>query len=621
MDPPSPTRRKLRADDEETVKLEQLGEWRRTHTCGELRLAHAGQTVRLAGWVHRCRDHGGVLFLDLRDRFGVVQTVLRPGEGDAEAVAELARDLRSEFVVAVDGVVAARPVEMVNPRLDTGEIEVLVSRIRVLNDSKTPPFTPDEGAQVGEDLRLQYRYLDLRRPELSQVLALRHRVCARVRNHLDAHRFLEIETPLLVRPTPEGARDYLVPSRVHPGCFYALPQSPQLYKQILMVSGMDRYFQLARCLRDEDLRADRQPEHTQIDLEMSFVGEAEIHALVEGLMAELWEAELGARLETPFPRISYHESMARFGTDKPDLRFELELTNVSEAVRGSGFTVFEQALSQGGRVRALNVPGGGALSRKAQDELEALAQRYGAKGLARAKANASGFEGGIAKFLDEATMSRLRGTSGCREGDLLLMVADRDEIACRSLGAVRSRLGSEWLAEHPEQAAQWRFLWVDRFPMFEKDPATGRLSPAHHMFTMPLEEDRHLLESEPERVRGRLYDLVLNGYELGSGSIRIHRRDIQEAVMRVVGMTAEEAEQRFGFLLTAFQYGAPPHGGIALGLDRIIMLMAGRSSLRDTIAFPKTTSAASLMDGCPAPVDPQELADLRIRLDPPAKGA
>ena len=603
------------------MKLEQLGEWRRTHTCGELRLAHAGEAVRLAGWVQRCRDHGGVLFLDLRDRFGVVQTVFRPAEGGAEEVAELARELRSEFVVALDGVVAARPAEMVNRRLETGEIELLVTRIRVLNDSRTPPFTPDEGAQVSEDLRLQYRYIDLRRPELSRIMALRHRVSARTRNYLDSHRFLEIETPLLVRPTPEGARDYLVPSRVHPGSFYALPQSPQLYKQILMVSGMDRYFQLARCLRDEDLRADRQPEHTQIDLEMSFAGEEEIHGLVEGLMKELWEAELDVPLATPFPRTSYHESMARFGSDKPDLRFDFELTDLSEAARGSGVAVFELALAEGGSVRGLNVPGGSALSRRAQDDLEALAQRYGAKGLARMKAGAHGFEGGIAKFLSDAAQARMRERSGSREGDLLMMVADRDETACRSLGALRSKLGNEWLSSHPEQAAQWRFLWVDRFPVFEEDPTTGRLSPAHHLFTMPLEEDLHLLESEPKRVRGRLYDLVLNGYELGSGSIRIHRRDIQEAVMRVVGVAAEEAEQKFGFLLTAFQYGAPPHGGIALGLDRIIMLMAGRSSLRDTIAFPKTTSAASLMDGCPAPVDPQELADLSIQLEPPNKGA
>lgn len=611
----------LRADDEEFVKLEQLGEWRRTHTCGELRLAHDGEPVRLAGWVQRSRDHGGVLFLDVRDRFGVTQTVFRPAEGDAGAVAELARELRSEFVVAVEGVVAARPAEMINPRIETGEIEILVSRIRVLNDSKTPPFIPDEGANVSEDLRLQYRYLDLRRPELAAVIALRHRVAARVRRYLDSQRFLEIETPLLVRPTPEGARDYLVPSRVHPGSFYALPQSPQLYKQILMVAGMDRYYQLARCLRDEDLRADRQPEHTQIDLEMSFVGEEEIHQLIEGLMVELWNGELGVLLETPFPRLSHHEAMARFGSDKPDLRFELELVDLGETVRGSGFGVFEHAIAAGGSVRGLNIPGGGALSRKAQDDLEELARRYGAKGLARTKATGSGFEGGIAKFLSDPMQTRVREQFGSRDGDLLVMVADRHEVACRSLGAIRSRIGNEWLAAHPEQAGTWRFLWVDRFPVFEEDAESGRLSPAHHLFTMPLEEDLHLLETEPRRVRGRLYDLVLNGYELGSGSIRIHRRDIQEAVMRVVGVTAEEAEQKFGFLLTAFQYGAPPHGGIALGLDRIIMLMAGRSSLRDTIAFPKTTSAASLMDGCPAAVDPQELADLRIRLEPPSKGA
>ncbi|MCA9726458.1 MAG: aspartate--tRNA ligase, partial [Candidatus Eisenbacteria bacterium] len=551
----------------------------------------------------------------------VTQAVLRPEDGGGPARTELARSLGSEFVIAIEGTVAARPPEMINSKIGTGEVEVIVDGLRILNDARTPPFTPDEAAHCSEDLRLEYRYLDLRRPDLISVLALRHRVAATTRRVLEGQSFLEIETPMLVRPTPEGARDYLVPSRVHPGSFYALPQSPQLYKQILMVSGVDRYYQLARCLRDEDLRADRQPEHTQIDLEMSFVGEEDIHRLIEGLMTEIWRTQLQVTLELPFPRMTYREAMARFGSDKPDLRFGFELVDLSEIVRGCGFAIFEQAIEAGGGVRGLVIPGGGSLSRKAQDELEALAQRYGARGLARAKVADGGLEGGVAKFLPGGIQTAMRDRAGARPGDLLVMVADRFGVACRALGAVRSRLGQQWLDTNPEAATSWRFLWVNEFPVFEEDGGSGRFVPAHHMFTMPMDEDLPHLESDPARVRGKLYDLVLNGFELGSGSIRIHRRDIQEAVMRVIGMSAAEAEERFGFLLKAFQYGAPPHGGIALGLDRIIMLMAGRSSLRDTIAFPKTTSAASLMDGCPAPVEAQELAELRIRLDLHNKGA
>ncbi len=598
------------------MKLEHLSDWRRTIRCGELRSDHVGDTVRLAGWVHRIRDHGGVIFLDLRDRAGVAQVVFRPGDGGDGDSSVIARELHSEYVVAVDGVVRRRPDDMVNPGMPTGEIEVEASSLLVLNDSRTPPFVLTESPTAGEDLRLEYRYVDLRRPELMQVLGMRHRLSRVVRSYLDGEGFWEVETPMLVRPTPEGARDYLVPSRIHPGHFYALPQSPQLYKQILMVSGFDRYYQLARCLRDEDLRADRQPEHTQIDLEMSFVGEDDIYGLIEGLMRECFREVLGVELEERFPRILYRDAMDMYGTDKPDLRFDFPMLDVSGAVRGCGFQVFESTLESGGVVKLLRVPGGGSLSRRDQDALEELAKRYGAKGLARAKVSSCALETGVAKFLPPAVHDGLIRMSGAEDGDLILMVADSWETACRSLGAVRSRLGKAWLSDHPDEAAKWRFLWVVEFPLFEKDQESGRLSPAHHMFTMPMEEDLELLETQPEAVRGRLYDLVLNGFELGSGSVRIHRRDVQERIMKVVGMPAGEAERRFGFLLKAFQYGAPPHGGIALGLDRIVMLLAGRTSLRDTIAFPKTTSAASLVDGAPAPVEPVDLRDLHLELRP-----
>ncbi len=597
------------------MKLDHLAGFRRTHRCGELDRSQTGQRVRLCGWVHRLRDHGGVLFLDLRDRTGLVQVVFRPGDGPDHPSAR-ARRLGSEFVVAVEGECVPRPENMVNPQMPTGAVEVEATSLFVLNDSETPPFVLEEAPSAGEDLRLEYRYLDLRRPELASVLGLRHRVAQAVRGYLDKQDFWEIETPVLVRPTPEGARDYLVPSRTHPGSFYALPQSPQLYKQLLMVSGMDRYYQLARCLRDEDLRADRQPEHTQIDLEMSFVGEEEVYALIEGLMRDVFGRVLETEIPTPFPRLVYREAMDRYGSDKPDLRFGFNLVDAAEAVQGSGFKVFDETLAAGGSVMLLRWPGGAAFSRKEQDELEEVAKRYGAKGLARAKVTAAGLEGGPAKFLSAEVQRALIEAAAAVEGDLLCLVADRREVACRSLGALRSRLGAAWLAENPDAARPWRFLWVTEFPLFEPDPQTGVLAPAHHLFTMPLEKDLPLVESDPARVRGRLYDLVLNGFELGSGSIRIHRRDIQEAVMNVVGITGEDAERRFGFLLKAFQYGAPPHGGIALGLDRIIMLMAGRPSLRDTIAFPKTTSASSLVDGCPAPVAPEDLRELRLRVDP-----
>jgi aspartyl-tRNA synthetase len=594
------------------MEIRNLDGWKRTHSCGALRAEDIGRTVCLAGWVNRVRDHGGVFFLDLRDRGGMTQVLCRPGSV-SEEVLEIARSVRPEFVLAVCGEVAPRPDEMRNPNMPTGDVEVVASEMRILNVSEVPPFVIGDATTAGEDLRLEYRYLDLRSSSLQAALGLRHRVALETRRYLDEQGFWEIETPMLVRPTPEGARDYLVPSRVHPGSFYALPQSPQLYKQILMVSGMDRYFQIARCLRDEDLRADRQPEHTQIDIEMSFVEEEDIYALVEGLMARIFERCLGIRISGPFPRLTWEEAMATYGSDKPDLRFSLPLIDVSDAVRGCDFRVFREALEGGGCVKALVIPGGGSLSRREQDELEAHAKTYGAKGLARSRVAQGGLDGGFAKFVDASAAARILAATGAREGDLLAVVADERGIASRSLGALRSRIGAQTMDE--EARRSWRFLWVCRFPLFERDETTGAPVPAHHMFTMPLEEDMPRLATDPLTVHARLYDLVLNGSELASGSIRIHRRDIQEAVMEVAGIGKEEAERRFGFLLRAFQFGAPPHGGIAIGLDRVVMLMAARSSLREVIAFPKTTSAASLMDGAPASVDPKDLKELHIRIE------
>ncbi len=594
------------------VGLEDLGGWRRTHTCGELRESHAGASVTLMGWVHRVRDHGGVLFVDLRDRHGLTQVVFRP-ERSGPALMERARGVGLEWVIAARGVVATRPAEARNPEMATGAVEVGARELRVLAAAEAPPVLPSaEAPLASEDLRLKYRYLDLRRPELARVLALRHRAAQAARAWLSEHGFLEVETPLLVKQTPEGARDYVVPSRVHPGTFYALPQSPQLYKQTLMIAGVDRYFQLARCLRDEDLRADRQPEHTQIDLEMSFVDEEQVFEAVEGLFVALWQDVLGVEVPRPFPRLTFDEAMGRYGSDKPDLRFGLEFRDVTSILaRSPRNVVANPAKAEGGTGVALTLPGGTAVSGSQLRKYEEVVKAAGAAGLGFLKITESERAKAEAVF-PGALLDELIAAAGAQDGDAILYTSGPWEPTLKALGVLRTQLGQP-LVKGKER--EWRFLWVRDFPLFEWDPEANRWAPRHHMFTMPRPEHLALLESDPGRVHAALYDLVLNGTELGSGSIRIHRPDIQERVMRVVGLTHEQALAKFGFLLEAYRYAAPPHGGIGLGFDRIVMLMAGRDNIRDTIAFPKTTTAASLMDGCPSEVDPDVWKELHLKPD------
>jgi aspartyl-tRNA synthetase len=591
------------------IVLEDLGGWRRTHTCGELRADRAGEPATLMGWVHRVRDHGGVLFADLRDRHGLTQIVFRPERGGADLCARAAR-LGLEWVVAVRGEVARRPAEAANADMPTGEVELDVRELKVLAAAEAPPVLPSSEVLANEDLRLKYRYLDLRRPELSRVLALRHHAAQAVRAHLSQAGFLEVETPLLVKQTPEGARDYVVPSRVHPGRFYALPQSPQLYKQTLMIAGVDRYFQLARCLRDEDLRADRQPEHTQIDVEMSFVDEEQVFEAVEALFVALWQEVLGTALARPFPRLTFREAMGRYGSDKPDLRFGLELHDVTAILaRSPRNVVANPAQAPGGTGAAMVLPGGAAISGSQLRKYEEVVKGAGAAGLGFLKVTPDDRAKAEAVF-PGALYDELLAAVGAKEGDAVLYTSGPWEPTLKALGVLRTQLGQP-LVKGRER--EWRFLWVRDFPLFEWDAEAKRWAPRHHMFTMPRAEHLPLLETDPAGVYATLYDLVLNGTELGSGSIRIHRPDIQERVMKVVGLTAEQAHAKFGFLLEAYRYAAPPHGGIGLGFDRIVMLMAGRDNIRDTIAFPKTTTAASLMDGCPSEVEPEIWRELHLK--------
>lgn len=583
--------------------------WKRTHRCGELEARLEGEEVRLAGWVKKVREFGDLTFVDLWDRTGLVQLVVDAGNPGLHA---LAGSLKAEDVIAAAGRVRLRPPDMVNAGMKTGHVEVELEEAEIFNRSKVPPFNVTDKVKANDDLRMRYRYLDLRRDSMQRNIGFRHDLSLAVRNFLSSGGFLEIETPLLVKRTPEGARDYLVPSRLHPGKFYALPQSPQLYKQILMVSGFDRYFQLARCLRDEDLRADRQPEHTQIDIEMSFISEEEVFEVAEAMIGDLFSRIKGTALKIPFPRIDYDEAMMRYGSDKPDLRFGLEIRDLTEMFAESGFQAFSSAVKEGGTVRGISFEKGVSFSGSQIKKLESAAKDAGAKGLAWIRFQGGAIESPVSRFLTKPETDGLARVFGIDEstGSLVLIVAGKRQIVERSLGTLRTQLGTAHLLDGTEG---FRFLWVNRFPLFVEGDKGWES--AHHIFSMPLEEDIPFLDSDPGRARGHLYDLVCNGTELGSGSIRVHDRGLQEKLFGVIGIGKEEAENKFGFLLEAFEYGAPPHGGIAIGVDRLSMILCGESSIRDFIAFPKTQSATSLMDGAPSGVEDAILDELHIRVE------
>ena len=585
----------------------------RSHYCGDVNESLVEQTVTVAGWMHRRRDHGGVIFIDLRDREGLVQIVCNPEDAESFAVAE---KVRSEYVLQIEGVVNPRPAGSENTDLKSGKIEIIAKRVTILNSSETPPFPLTEQAEVNEDIRLRHRYIDLRRPEMLQKLRFRSQIIRQLRQYLDNHGFMDIETPILTKATPEGARDYLVPSRTHPGDFFALPQSPQLFKQLLMVAGMDRYYQVVRCFRDEDLRADRQPEFTQLDIETSFVEEEDLMQLMEEMIRDLFANVLEQPLPNPFPRMTYADAMDRYGSDKPDLRIALELVDVSDLMQGVDFKVFSApANDENGRVAALRVPSGNSLSRKEIDDYTKFVSIYGAKGLAYIKVNdlAAGREGlqsPILKFLPDEVVDAILQRTAAETGDLVFFGADKATIVNESLGALRVKIGHDLnMVEHG-----WKPLWVVEFPMFEWDDKTQRWYALHHPFTAPRESDIDLLSNDPGKCLSRAYDMVLNGTELGGGSIRIHKTDLQQKVFEMLGIPAEEAEEKFGFLLQALKYGCPPHGGLAFGLDRLAMLMTGSSSIRDVMAFPKTQSAACLLTNAPSPVSDEQLKELNIRL-------
>lgn len=588
---------------------EPLGTRKRSHYCGELHAKDVGKEVTLMGWVHSRRDHGGLIFIDLRDREGVTQIAFNP-EINA-AIHSKAHDLRSEYVIAVKGKVSKRPEGTINPDLKTGEIEVLAEELTILNESKTSPFEISSRQGISEDVRLKYRYLDLRRSGLQENLILRHRIVQTTRNYFNRKKFIEIETPFLTKSTPEGARDYLVPSRVNPGRFYALPQSPQLFKQILMISGYDRYYQIVKCFRDEDLRADRQPEFTQIDLELSFIQEDDIYEIIEGLLVAIFKEVKNVSLMHPFPRLTYQEALARYGLDKPDTRFEMELKNLTSHFADSQFKVFSRAVAAGGIILGLNARGCAEYSRKELDNLTDLAKVYGAQGLAWIKVVSDGVQSPIAKFFTETEIQQLTKTLNAQPGDLLLMVTDaKHKVAYTALGQLRIHIGHKLgLIEQD----RWCPLWITEFPLLEYNEEEKRYLAMHHPFTSPVEEDLVYLKENPEKVKARAYDLVLNGNEIGGGSIRIHRKDVQQAMFGALKIGEDEAKSKFGFLLDALEYGAPPHGGIALGLDRLVMLICGIESIRDTIAFPKTQKATCLMTDAPSQVSERQLKELSLK--------
>jgi len=583
---------------------------KRSNYCGLINKDYLGQEVTLMGWVHRRRDHGGVIFIDLRDREGRVQVVLNPEIGTE--LFQKAESVRNEDVLAVVGKVNLRPEGTINPNLATGEIEVIAKDLRLLSAAKTPPFYIDDEVDVDETVRLKYRYLDLRRPIMQKGLILRHKAVKLIRDYFDEKGFLELETPMLTKSTPEGARDYLVPSRLHEGEFFALPQSPQLFKQLLMVAGFDKYYQVVRCFRDEDLRADRQPEFTQLDVEMSFVEREDVLTVMEEMIKRLFKECLGVEVKTPLPRLSYQEAMDRFGVDKPDLRFGIELVNVGVEVKDSQFKVFTKVLENGGQVKGINAKGCANYSRKDIDELTALAGIYGAKGLAYFIMNADGIKSPITKFFTQEELAAIVTKFEGEPGDLLLFVADEPSVVAAALGHLRLELGKRLNLINEEK---FNFLWVVDFPLFEYDAEEKRWAAMHHPFTSPRDEDLSFMETAPQKIKAKAYDMILNGVEVGGGSIRIHQRDVQELMFKTLGLSAEEAQEKFGFLLDAFEYGVPPHGGIAFGIDRLLMLMAGKNTVRDVIAFPKTQSAMDLMTQAPSSVAMRQLRELHIKLN------
>jgi aspartyl-tRNA synthetase len=590
--------------------LSLLGDWRRTHYCGELNAKNLNEDICVMGWVHRRRDHGGVIFIDLRDRTGLLQVVLNPEINEqAHAIAEA---IRSEYVIAVRGKVAKRPEGTMNEKLPTGEIEIIVNEIKILNNAKTPPFQIEETTNVGEDVRLKYRYLDLRRPNLQKNIIMRHNLTRVMREYLYSKGFLDIETPFLTKSTPEGARDYLVPSRVNPGKFYALPQSPQMFKQLLMISGYDRYFQIVRCFRDEDLRADRQPEFTQLDMEMSFIDRNDLMDLIEGLFVEIFQKIAGITVQRPFPVMTYADAMEKYSHDAPDTRFELFTKTINDLVKDCEFKVFTDAVKEGGIVKAINAKGAGKFSRKEIDEITDYAVSLGAKGLAYIKINEDGLQSPIIKFLGEQITNKILDAMDAKVGDIIFFGAGEKSTVNLFMSKVRLELGKRLGLIDKNK---YNFTWVIDFPLLEWDKEEKRYAAVHHPFTAPVDEDIPLFDTDPLKIRAKAYDLVLNGSEIGGGSIRIHRSDIQEKMFSLLGLTKEECDLKFGFFIEALNYGTPPHGGIAFGVDRIASILAGADSIRDVIAFPKTQKATCLMSDAPNKVDPKQLKELSIKLD------